>query len=146
MAQILDRLFEDMKKAMKAGERERVNTLRLLINAIKQEALDRDLNEDDEIAILQRALKQRRESIEEYQKAGRQDLVESETWELEIIKEYLPRPLNEEELRKIIEEAIQTTGASSLKDMGVVMKEVMPRVKGRADGQTVSRLVKEILS
>jgi len=101
---------------------------------------------DDEIhAVIQKAVKQRRESIEQYKKAGREDLVEKEQRELEILEAYLPKPLTQEELEAIVEEAIKEVQATSLKDMGKVMKVVMPKVRGRADGRVVNELVKSKL-
>ncbi len=141
------RIMEDMKEAMKAKDTARVSTLRLLLSEIKNKEIDKrgELSDDEVLAVIQKAVKQRRESIEQYKKAGREDLAEKESKELEILESYLPQPLTEEELEAIIDEAIKEVGATSPRDMGKVMKVVMPKVRGRADGKVVNQKVREKL-
>jgi len=132
---------------MKAKDTAKVSTLRLLISEIKNKEIDKrgELTDDEILAVIQKAVKQRKESIEQYEKAGRSDLVEKEKKELEILEAYLPQPLSEEELEAIIDEAIKEAQATSVKDMGKVMKIVMPKVRGRADGKIVNQKVREKL-
>lgn len=147
MSEIEDRIREDLKRAMKAGEKTRVSTLRMVSSELKnrQIELGRELAEEDAIEVLSRARKQRQEAEAQYRDAGREELAERESLEEEIIQEYLPEPMDGEELDRIIEEAITETGATGMEQMGAVMGKVMPRVKGRAQGAEVSRRVKERL-
>ncbi len=144
---IVDRLNEDMKAAMKRGDRERVNAIRQLRAQLLNTRIElgRDLNDEDAIAVLTNAAKKRKEAIEMYRQGGRQDLVEKEQAELAVIQEYLPAPLSSEELEKLVEETIREVGATSMKDMGRVMGSLMPRVRGRADGKEVQALVRSKL-
>ncbi|MBN1997702.1 GatB/YqeY domain-containing protein [candidate division KSB1 bacterium] len=144
----LDRLTQDMKVAMKSGDKARLSAIRLLRGQIKDAAINKqgELIEEEEIAVLTSAAKKRRESIEAFASAGRTDLVEKEQAELDLIKEYLPAQLSVEELEKVVNEAIQQTGASSLKDLGKVMPVVMAQVKGKADGRQVNEMVRQKLS
>ncbi|WP_457640065.1 GatB/YqeY domain-containing protein [Persephonella sp.] len=148
MAELLKRLQEEMKTAMKSGEKERLSVIRMLISEIKKVQIDRkkELSDDEIIQVLQKYAKQRKESIKQYKEAGREDLAQKEEFELKVVQEFLPQPLSEEELKAVVEQAISETGASSMKDMGKVMKVVMEKVKGRADGSVVSAIVKEKLS
>ncbi len=148
MAELLKKLQEEMKAAMKSGDKERLSTIRMLISEVKKVQIDqkKELSDEEIIQILQRYAKQRKESIKQYKEAGREDLAEKEERELKIVQEFLPEQLSEEEIQKIVEEAIQETGASSMKDMGKVMKVVMEKVKGRAEGSVVSSIVKQKLS
>jgi len=142
-----DEIFEDLKKAMKAREEVRVRTLRMVIAAIKNRLVDKkDLGDDDVIEILTKEAKLRKDSIEEYTKANREDLAQSEKEELEIIKEYLPEKMGEDELRTIILDAIEEQNVNSPSGLGLIMKTVMPKVKGRADGKRVNKMVRDILS
>jgi len=142
-----DVIFEDLKKAMKAKEEVRVRTLRMIIAAIKNRLVDKkDLGDDDVIDILTKEAKLRKDSIEEYTKANREDLAQSEREELEIIKEYLPEKMGEDELRRIILDAIEEQNVNSPTGLGLIMKTVMPKVKGRADGKQVNKMVRDILS
>jgi len=145
---IKEKLKEDLKISLKSKDTIRLNTVRSIINAIKNKEIDlrRELNEEEIFQVLNSLAKQRREAIEQYEKGNRQDLADKEKKELNIILEYLPEQLSDEEIEKIVKETIEKVGASSLKDMGKVMKEVMPRVKGRADGRKVNELVKKLLS
>lgn len=144
---IVDRIQEDQKTALKARERERVSALRLLSSELtnKRIELGRDLTDDDAIDVLTRALKQRRESEEQFVKGGRPELAAKEAAEAEVIRTYLPEPIAEDELNHMIDAAIAETGATSMRDMGAVMGRLMPALKGRAEGSIVSARVKERL-
>lgn len=144
---IVERLNQDMKDAMKAKDTLKLSVIRMLKASLKNEEISkgRPLSEDEELHVLTRELKQRRDSLAEFEKAGREDLIEKTRAEIEIVKSYLPAELSEDELRAIIREAIERVGASSKRDMGKVMSEVMPKVKGRADGKRVNQLVSEML-
>jgi uncharacterized protein YqeY len=138
------RIQQDMKDAMRAAEKARLSTIRLILAAIKQREVDERKELDDvEIAlVLEKMVKQRRESISQFEKAGRTDLVEQETAELAVIQPYLPEQLSESELSALIEETLTQSGATSVKDMGKVMALLKPRVQGRADMGAVSALIK----
>ncbi len=142
-----EQIMQDMKEAMKSKDSLKVSTLRLLISEIKNKEIEKrgELSDDEILAVIQKAVKQRKESIEKYKEAGRTDLAEKEEKELKILESYLPQPLSKEELEAIIEEAIKETGATTPKDMGKVMKVVMPKVRGRADGKLVNQMVREKL-
>jgi uncharacterized protein len=142
------RLQQDLIVAMKAKDKERRDTIRLLQSAIKQVEIDtrEELQAEDVIAILHKEAKKRRESIEEYGKGGRDDLVAKERAEMAILEEYLPMQMSAEELTVIVKEVIAETGATSPKEIGKVMQPVMARVKGLADGKLVSQIVREQLS
>lgn len=142
-----DEIYEDLKKAMKAREEVRVRTLRMAVAAIKNKLVDKkDLGDEDVIEILTKEAKLRKDSIEEYTKANREDLAQSEREELEIIKEYLPEKMGEDELRTIILDAIEEQNVNSPTGLGLIMQTVMPKVKGRADGKRVNKMVRDILS
>ena len=142
-----DVIFEDLKKAMKARDEVKVRTLRMVVAAIKNKLVDKkDLGDEDVIEILTKEAKLRKDSIEEYTKANRDDLAQSEKEELEIIREYLPEKMGEDELRNIIIEAIDEQQVNSPSGLGLIMKTVMPKVKGRADGKQVNKMVRDILS
>ena len=145
---LLEKLSEDMKNAMKAKDQVRVNTLRMVISQIKNEriAFQNDLSPEQELAVLMNAAKKRKEAIEIYQKSSRVDLLEKEQKELEIISEYLPEQMSEEDVDKVITEIIEHTAADSLKDMGKVMSEAMKILKGKADGKQVQQLVRSKLA
>jgi uncharacterized protein YqeY len=142
------RISDDMKSAMKAGEKERLGTIRLILSAIKQQEVDsrKDLDDSDVLAILDKMSKQRRESIDQFEKAGRDDLAGKEKAELEILQTYLPSQLGDEEITTLIDEAIEATGAEAMKDMGKVMGILKPKMQGRADMAAVSAQVKSRLS
>jgi len=144
---IFDQLTQDMKEAMKAGQKERLSTIRLLRNEIKNASIDqkKELEKEDEIQVLSKAAKKRKESIDAYHEAGRNDLAEKEEKELEIIQSYLPHPLSHDELEKLIDDAINETNAQTVKDLGKVMPVVMKQVQGRADGKEINRIVREKL-
>ena len=140
--QIADRIKGDVAAAMKAGERNRVSALRLVLSELQKAQKD---GEGDELAVLRRERKRRREAETAYRDAGRDDLAEQEAFEAQAIETYLPAELSDAELDEIIATAITETGASSPRDMGAVMKQVMARTGGRADGRRVSTKVKERL-
>lgn len=139
----LGKIDEELKKAIKARDQLCLNTLRLLKTALKnkQVELKRSLAETEMLQVVNTLVKQRRESIEQFEKGGRQDLVDAESKELEILLSYLPPPISEVEILKFIDEAISESGASGPSDMGKVMKIVMAKVSGRADGKFVNSLV-----
>ncbi|TMH77290.1 MAG: GatB/YqeY domain-containing protein [Betaproteobacteria bacterium] len=139
-----ERISEDMKAALKARQRERLSAIRLLMAAIQQKEIDERKPLDDAavIAVTERLIKQRRDSIEQFQAAGRTDLVDKETAELELLKQYLPQPLSQEEVASAIEAAIAATGASGPQAMGKVMAALKAQLAGRADMTRVSALVK----
>ena len=134
--------------AMKAGEKKRLATIRLMTSSIKQIEIDERIELDDQriIVILDKMVKQRRESISQFKTAGRDDLVMQENFEIDIIQEFLPQALGEEEVDKIVSQAIKQTGANSIKDMGKVMGLVKPQIVGRADMGEVSGRIKTLLS
>ncbi|MGD8207917.1 MAG: GatB/YqeY domain-containing protein [Thiohalocapsa sp.] len=142
------RITEDMKTAMRSGDKERLGAIRLVLAAIKQVEVDtrETLADPQVVGILDKLAKQRRESISQYQDAGRDDLAAKEQRELELIQEYLPAALSEQELERIIEDALQQSGASGMKDMGRVMAIIKPQAQGRADMGAVSARVKQRLS
>jgi uncharacterized protein len=142
------RIQDDMNAALKAADKRRLGAIRLILAAIKQREVDERIELDDTqiLAVLDKMVKQRRDSIEQYTKADREDLAEQERYEVRICQEYLPEPLAEDELSALIDEAVASTGAVSMKDMGKVMGRIKPEVQGRADMGAVSRLVKERLS
>ena len=147
MSTTKDQILADIKAAMKAGDKSRLATLRLISAAIKQKEVDEriDVDEAQTMAILDKLMKQRRESIVQYEKAGRDDLVAVEQAESTIIQTYLPAALDQSEIDKIVGDAITTPGAASIKDMGKVMGLVKPALQGRADMAAVSKLIKERL-
>lgn len=137
-----------MKSAMRSGEKSRLQTIRMMLAAIKQQEVDtrRELSDQDVTAVLTKMQKQRRESITQFAKADRQDLVARETQELQLIEKYLPAALSEEEIDRLITEALSTSGAADIKDMGKVMAILKPGLLGRADMGAVSARVKSALS
>lgn len=145
---IVEQLTEDMKASMKAGEADRTGVLRLLRGALKNEQIKvgHELSEDEALKVLQREAKQRRDSVEAYQSAGRADLAEREEAELAVIKSYLPEVMSEDELAKLVDEVTSEIGATDIKQMGAVIGAVMKRAGARADGAQVSKLVREKLA
>ena len=142
------RLTDDMKTAMKAGEKERLGTIRLINAAIKQKEVDERVEMDDArvLAVLEKMVKQRKDSIEQYDKAGRDDLAAVERAEMAIIAEYLPAKRGEAEIKAAIEAAVVETGASGPADMGKLMGVLKPRLAGQADMGDVSKLIKQRLA
>ena len=144
---LYEKIQSDMYTAMKAGEKEKASTLRTVLAKLKDKQIDtrEPLSEKDEIKVLQTLVKQRKESIDLYQKGGRSELAEAESFELEIINTYLPEMMNEDDVRKLIEEIIEKTGAQSMADLGKVMPQIMKQGKGLIDGKTAQRIVSEML-
>jgi uncharacterized protein len=140
---LLSRIQDDVKDAMKAGERDRVHALRLIVNELQKAAKE---NGGDEVEVLQRERKRRLEAAEAYRDGGAADRAEAEEREAEIIGSYMPEQISDEELDAIVGDAVAESGATSPKEMGQVMALVMPQVKGRADGKRVSAAVKEKLT
>lgn len=142
------KLTTDMKSSMKSGDKSRLGVIRLMLSALKQVEVDERIELDDSriIAVLDKMAKQRRESISQFDKAGRDDLSMIEQAELEIIHEYLPEALSEAEINELVEQSIASTGAASIKDMGKVMGMLKPQLQGRADMGQVSQLIKSRLS
>lgn len=147
MAEIKNRINDDVKAAMRSKDKERLGALRLIQAAFKQKEVDEriELNDEQTLAILDKMAKQHRDSIDQFQKANREDLVEVEQKELNIIEEYLPAQLSEDEISSFIEDAISKTGADSIKDMGKVMGILKGQLQGRADMGKVSGLIKSRL-
>lgn len=143
---MLAQIQADVRAALKAGERERAQALRMLANALQNAHKDARGRTVDEVEILRRERKRRLEAAEAYERAGDSERARAERAEAQLIDGYLPQPLAAEELARIVDEAIAETGASEARDVGKVMAAVMPRVRGRADGAEVSRLVKERLA
>jgi uncharacterized protein len=141
---LIDQVKSDTAAAMKAGDRERVQALRLITNELQKAA--KEASDGDETAVLQRERKRRLEAAEAYAEAGRDDLAQGERREAEIIEQYMPEQLSDDELDAMVSDAVAESGASSQKEMGKVMSLVMPKVQGRADGKRVSALVREKLT
>jgi uncharacterized protein YqeY len=139
-----ERIREDMKAAMRSGDKRRLGIVRLIMAAIKQREVDErvELDEGEVTVVLDKMLKQRRESLTQYEQAQRADLAEQEAYEITVLQEYLPAPLSDTEIEQLIEAAISETGASSMKDMGKVMGVLRPRLAGRADMGAVSGQIK----
>lgn len=137
-------ILEDVKDAMRSRDRDRLGALRLVTAAIKQKEVDEriELNDEQMLAVLDKMVKQRRESLEQYEQAGRDDLAAREQFELEVIQGYLPEPLSDQELSALIQAKIAEVGATSARDMGQVMNALRPEVQGRADMKAVSQAVK----
>ncbi len=149
MGELKDKILNDLKEAIKTQDKKRASVLKMLKTDITNEEIKNnreELNDEQIMTVIQRAAKQRRESIEEYKKAGQDHRAAEEQQELEIISVYLPEQLSETELKEIIEKVIADTNASSMKDMGKVMGKVMPLVKGKADGKLVNSIVKDLLN
>jgi uncharacterized protein len=142
-----DRITEDMKTAMRAGEKDRLATIRLALAAIKQREVDERITLDDTqvLAVLEKMIKQRREAVVQFEAGKRQDLVAKENAEIAVLKGYLPEQMSEAELDALIAAAIASTGATSIKDMGKVMAAVKPKAQGRADMGAVSARIKQKL-
>jgi len=143
-----EKLLEEMKLAMKSNDKLRLSTIRMIRSALKNKEIElrKKLEEEDVVKVIQAMTRKGEESIEQFQTGGRMDLVEKEKKEIEILKSFLPQPLSQEEIFKIIDQSIQETQASSQKDIGKVMKSVMPKIGGKADGKLINQLVKERLS
>ena len=148
MSELKQRISTEMKAAMRAKDKARLGAIRLIMSEIKRVEVDERIELDDTrvLAVLDKMQKQRRDSISQFDTAGRQDLADLERQELEVIKTFLPQPLTEQELADLIAQAISTTAAQSMQDMGKVMAIIKPQIQGRADAAAVSRLVKAQLA
>lgn len=144
---LLSRLNYDMKTAMKAKDKESLQVIRMIKSSIQNEQIKEghDLTEEEELTVLSREMKQRRDSLHEFEEAGRDDLAEKVKSEIVIVEKYMPEQLSDEEIRQLVQEAITQTGASSMKEFGKVMGAIMPKVKEKADGNQVNAIVKELL-
>jgi len=147
MSNLKDRLNEDVKVAMRNKDRDRLVTLRMITAAIKQKEVDERVELDDTrvLAIIDKMARQHRDSMQQFEAAGRTDLVDKEKTELAIVQGYLPEQLGEDEVKQLIQSAIQATGASSVKDMGKVMAIIRPQIQGRADMTRTGELIKALL-
>ncbi|MCX8116730.1 MAG: GatB/YqeY domain-containing protein [Desulfobacterota bacterium] len=143
-----EKITEEMKQAMRANDKVRLSAIRMIRSSLKNKEIElrRRLEDEEVIKVIQGMVRKAEESIEQFQAGGRTDLVEKERAEIEVMKSFLPQPMSREELLKVIDETIRETQASSVKDMGKVMKAVMPKLGGRADGKVINQLVKERLS
>ncbi|HET9322703.1 MAG TPA: GatB/YqeY domain-containing protein [Gaiellaceae bacterium] len=145
---LIARIQEELKDAMRDRDAERRDALRLILSALQsaEKELQRPLNDQEELQVLQRERKKRAEAEEAFRDAGRESQADAEGYELEVLREFMPDPLTEDELEEIVDDAIAENGATSLQDLGRVMADVMPQVAGRADGSAVSQLVREKLA
>jgi len=145
---LIEELEEEVKDAMRAGETDRRDALRLILASLKSAEKDlmRPLTEDEELQVLQRERKKRIEAAEAFRSGGREAQAEKEEAELDVLEEFMPEPLTEEELERIVDDAIAENKATNVRDMGRVMADVMPQIAGRADGSAVSQLVREKLA
>jgi uncharacterized protein len=145
---LTERIGDEVKDAMKAGDAERRDALRLILASLQsaEKELQRPLSGDEELQVLQRERKRRLEAAEAFRSGGRAEQADSEERELAILQEFMPEPLSEDELEEIVDDAIAENGATSMSDFGRVMADVMPQVSGRADGSVVSQLVREKLA
>ncbi|WP_375751426.1 GatB/YqeY domain-containing protein [Vibrio sp. HN007] len=145
---LIDQLKEEQKNAMRAKDKARLGTIRLALSAIKQREVDEQitLTDDDIIAVMTKMVKQRRDSVTQFESAGRQDLADAEKAEITVLEEFMPQPLTEEEVAALIEAAIADSGAAGMQDMGKVMGVLKPQIQGRADMGKVSGLVRSKLA
>ncbi len=143
-----ERILNDIKEAMKAQDKELLSVIRMVKGAMQLEEINlkRELNDDEVISVIQKQIKTRKESIEEFKKANRTDLVEKTSKEVEILNKYMPEQLSAEEVNKIIDEAFELIKPTSMKDMGKIMSEINPKIKGKADMSYVSSTIKEKLN
>lgn len=148
MSSLIDRIKSDMKNAMKAKDKERLNVIRMILAAIKQIEVDERIELDDArtVSVLDKMVKQRRESIKQYDEAGRNDLSEVEQAEIQVIQDFLPQALEADEIDAMVDKAVADVNASSIKDMGKVMAVLKPQMIGRADMSVVSKIIKAKLS
>ena len=146
---LVERLNSDMKQAMKNREKDKLSVIRMVKASLQNEGIKlgkQELSEDEELTVLSRELKQRKDSLQEFDKAGRQDLTDKLQAEIAVVESYMPKQLSEEELDALVAEAIAQTNATSKADMGKVMSAIMPKVKGKADGSLVNKLVLQHLT
>ncbi|GAA0443059.1 GatB/YqeY domain-containing protein [Lentibacillus halophilus] len=146
---LVEQLNEDMKHAMKNKEKEKLAVIRMIKASLQNETIKlgkNNLSEDEELTVLSKELKQRKDSLQEFESAGRDDLVSKINTEIHVIESYMPSQLTDEELEEMVTSTIQEVNASSKKDMGTVMNTIMPKVKGRADGARINKLVQKHLN
>ena len=145
---LIEEIDDELKDAMRARDAESRDALRLILNALKssEKELQRPLSEDEELQVLQRERKRRLEAAEAFRTGGREEQAEAEERELEVLEEFMPEPLSEDEVEEIVDDVIAEVGATSMRDIGRVMADVMPQVAGRADGSAVSQIVREKLA
>ena len=145
---LITTIEDEIKEAMKAHDAERRDALRLIVNALKgtEKELQRPLSDDEELQVLQRERKKRVEAAEAFRTGGREEQANAEEFELTTLEEFMPEPLTEDEIEEIIDDAIAEVGATSMADLGRVMADVMPQIAGRADGSSVSQIVREKLA
>ena len=145
---LVTQLEDEVKQAMLARDNDRRDALRLILASLRsaEKDLQRPLSEDEELQVLQRERKKRVEAFEAFEAAGREEQADKEDFELEVLEEFMPEPLSEDELEQIVDDAIAEVGATSMRDLGRVMADVMPQIAGRADGSAVSQLVREKLA
>jgi uncharacterized protein YqeY len=145
---LIEQIEADVKKSMLARDAERRDALRLILSSLRsaEKELQRPLTNDEELQVLQRERKRRLEAAEAFRAAGRDQQADGEEAELAILQEFMPEPISEEELERIVDDAIAETGATNIRDMGRVMADVMPQIAGRADGSAVGQLVREKLA
>ena len=148
MSSLIARMEDDLTLAMKERDSDRRDTLRLLLNALRtaEKDLQRALSDDEELQVLQRERKRRQEAIEAFEAAGRTEQADKEERELDVLEEFMPEPLSDDDVERIVDDVIAEVGATSLRDLGRVMADVMPQIAGRADGSVVSQLVREKLA
>jgi hypothetical protein len=148
---IMERVTKEMKDAMKARDKVRLRTLRSLRSALMNKTIDKrqgddaELDESEQLAVVRKQVKQRKDSIEQFEEAGRDDLVEKEQEELDVLKEFMPEPMSEEKLEAAIDAIIEDVGATDMSDMGAVMGRAMGELRGKVDGSRVQQIVKEKL-
>ncbi|MCY3068431.1 GatB/YqeY domain-containing protein [Aerococcus sp. JJEM-2022b] len=144
----IDQLNQDMKEAMKAKDKFHLSVIRMLKGALQKAEIDKEeaLTDDEELSILSRELKQRKDSVNEFHEAGRDDLADQTAKEIEIVENYLPKQLSEEEITQAVKEVIDQVGASSMKDFGKVMGTAVAKLKGQADGNQIQKVAKSLLS
>ncbi|TYZ27224.1 GatB/YqeY domain-containing protein [Selenomonas caprae] len=142
-----EQLTTDMKEAMKSHDKDRLAVIRMVRGAIRQQEIDgqKELSDEDVIAVMSKEIKMRKDSIEEFKKGGREDLIAKTQAEIDVLMPYMPAQLSEDEVRELVKAAVAATGAATPKDMGKVMGALMPKVKGRADGKLVNTLVRSML-
>jgi uncharacterized protein len=145
---LIAKLEGELEQAMKDRDAERRDALRLILSSLRsaEKELQRPLHDEEELQVLQRERKKRMEAADAFRAAGREEQADAEEAELEVLEEFMPEPLSEDELEEIVDDAIAETGATSLRDLGRVMADVMPQIAGRADGSAVSQLVREKLA
>jgi uncharacterized protein len=143
-----NKIRNDMTHALKSGQKEKLSTLRTALAQIKDERIKKksDLTDEDVITVLMRAVKSRKDSIEMYKQGNRQDLVDKETAEIDVIQSYLPEQMSEDDVKKVIEEIIKSSGANDIKDIGKVMGTAMAKLKGKTDGKLVQQIARSLLS